>query len=197
MCMDVPFIQERTTNKAVGAQYFLCGRSISLIMTHLGIGESQWTPLLNCRHHLPFAKWKAFWSCVSARDSPSVTHREQELFKAVSARTRAPVHHVAYQVEMMQQAVCSPPPHASPLTLRFMARAAVRVTVLADQEFRNYSITLIDGQIAPSPPLFAFGLLPNVNRKGNISSINIVFICLMAGDSTPARPWKFEDCLAV
>lgn len=60
MCMDVPFIQERTTSKAVGAQYFLCGRSIRLIMTHLGIGESQWTPLLNYRHHLPFAKWKAF-----------------------------------------------------------------------------------------------------------------------------------------
>ena len=153
MCMDVPFIQERTTNEAVGAQYFLCGRSVRLIMTHLVTGESQWTPLLNCRHHLPFAKWKAFWSCVGVRDSPLVTQREQALFKAVSARAWAPVHHVAYKVEMKQQAVCSPLPCVSPLTLGFMARAALQVSVLADQEFRNYSIMLIDGQIAPSPSL--------------------------------------------
>lgn len=131
------------------------------------------------------------------RDSPSVIHREQALFKAVSARTGASVHHVMYEVKMKQQAVCSPRPHASPLTLRFMARATLQVVVLVDQEFRNYSIMLIDGQIAPSPSLSAFGLLPNMNRKGNISSINIGFICLTVGDNTPMRPWKFEDCMAV
>lgn len=42
-----------------------------------------------------------------------------------------------------------------------------------------------------------FGLLPNVNLKGSISSINIGFICLAVEDSTPMRPRKFKDCMAV
>lgn len=190
MCMDVPFIQERTTNEAVGAQYFLCGRSIRLIMTHLGIGESQWTPLLNCRHHLPFAKWKAFWSCVGVRDSPSVTHREQALFRAVSALTRAPVHHVVYKVKMKQQAVWSPPPRASPLTLGFMARAMLQVAVLADQEFRNYSMMLIDGQIAPRLSLFAFGCFQTWTAKGMFTA---EILCLFASWWGIAPLWDLRS----
>lgn len=124
-----------------------------------------------------------------------VTHRQQTLFKAVLAGAEAPVHHVVHKVKMKQQAVCSPLPCA--LTLGLMARAMLQVAVLPDQEFRNYSIILTDGQFAPSPSLFAFGLLPNMNHKGNISSINIWFICLTAGDSTPVRPQEFEDCMAV
>lgn len=86
------------------------------------------------------------------------------------------MHHVVYKVEVKEQAVRSPLPRASPLTLGFMARAGLQVVVLADQEFRNYLMMLMDRQIPPSSSLFAFGLLSNKNRKGNISSINTGFI---------------------
>lgn len=59
------------------------------------------------------------------------------------------------------------------LTLGFMARTTLQATVLADQEFRNYSVMLIDGQIAPTASLFGFGLLPNMNHKWIISSIRL------------------------
>lgn len=109
----------------------------------------------------------------------------------------SPVHHVAYKVEMKWQAVLSPPPPASPLTLNNMARAALQVAVLANQEFRNYSIMLIDEQIGPSPSFCVFGLLPNMNHKGNVSSTHTGFVCLVAEDSAPVRPGNFEDCVAV
>lgn len=66
------------------------------------------------------------------------------------------MHHVVYEVKMKRQAVLSSPHPASPLTLSHMARAVLQVAALADQEFRNYSIMLIDGQINPSPSFFVF-----------------------------------------
>lgn len=56
---------------------------------------------------------------------------------------------------------------------------------------------LIDEQIGPSPSFCVFGLLPNMNHKGNVSSTHTGFVCLVAEDSAPVRPGNFEDCVAV
>lgn len=76
------------------------------------------------------------------------------LLKAVLPNILAPVSHVLYEVKRKQEAsFCSSMAPTSPLILGFMARATLQETALADQEFRNYLIMLIDGQIAPRPSL--------------------------------------------
>lgn len=151
-------------------------------MTHLGIGESQWTPLLNYHHHLSFAKWKAFWSCVGVRDSPSVTDGEQAFSKAVSAPTWAPVHHAAQEHKTQQQDVWSPPhlkvrPQASPSPLVLWPEPHCKLF----WQTRNYSVMLIEGHIAPTASLFGFGLLPNMNHKWIISSIRLSLLASWRG----------------
>lgn len=77
----------------------------------------------------------------------------------------------------------SPPQGEAPglaLTLGFMARTTLQA-VLADQEFRNYSVMLIEGHIAPTASLFGFGLLPNMNHKWIISSIRLGLLASWKG----------------
>lgn len=99
-----------------------------------------------------------------------------------------------YEVEMKRQAVCSPLARVSPLAFSFTARATLQVTVLADQEFRNYSIIVIGGQTAPSPSLCSQVASKHKLQREHFQHKYWIYL---VRDGTPVRPRKLEDCTAV
>lgn len=165
-------------------------------MTHLGIGESQWTLLLKYHHHLWFAKWKAFWSSVGVRDSPLVTDGEQAFSKAVSVLTWAPVHHVAQEHEIKLQALWFPLPQASPSFLVLWPDHTARYCSGRPGIYELFSHVnwwaYCSNHISPW-----FWITSKHEPQMDNFQLKVRFTCIMEEDSTLMRPWTSEDCMTV
>lgn len=169
-------------------------------MTHLGIGESQWTPLLNYHHHLSFAKWKAFWSCVGVRTHPrwlTENRRSLKEFQLLLEPLCTTQHrNTKYSSKIYEPLPTSrwgprPRPHPWFYGQNHTASCSGRPGI--QELFSNVNW----GAYCSNCISLWFWITSKHEPQMDHFQHKVGSTCIMEGDSTLVRLCTFEDCMTV